>query len=60
MESTVDIRALDEWMYAINTALGDLEPIGSEEAISLLRNTLDDMREKRARMKLLRHNEEGY
>ena len=60
MDTAIDIRSLDEWMYAINTALGDLEPDGSKEAAALLRRTLDDMRERRARLMLLRHNEAGY
>ena len=59
MEKPVDIRTLDEWMYAINTAVGDLEPGGSPEALALLRRTLDDMRERRAQLRLRRHNELG-
>jgi hypothetical protein len=60
MEQAVDVRALDEWIYAIHTALGDLDPARDAEAIRLLRHTLDDMRERRAHLRLRRHNEVGY
>lgn len=60
MEQVVDVRALDEWMYTINTALEDLEPTASAEPLALLRRTLDDMRERRARLRVLRHNVAGY
>jgi hypothetical protein len=60
MEKAVDIRALDEWMYAITTALVELEPAGRPAAVTLLRRTLDDMRERRAHLLLRRRNEHGY
>jgi hypothetical protein len=60
MDKPVDIRALDEWMYAINTALVELKPTGSPEAVALLQRTLDDMRERRAQLLLWRQNERGY
>jgi hypothetical protein len=60
MDKLVDIRALDEWMYAINTALVELEPAGRPAAVSLLRRTLDDMRERRAQLLLQRRNQKGF
>jgi hypothetical protein len=60
MDKPVDIRALDEWMYAINAALVELRPAGRAEAVTLLQRTLDDMRERRAQLLLRRRNEHGY
>ena len=60
MEPAVDIRALDEWMYAIHTALEDLEPGVDAAATALLRRTLDQMRERRAQLHLARLNQAGY
>jgi len=58
MTKPVDVRALDEWIYVLNTALAELDK--DAEAARLLRKTLDDMRERRAQMRLERHNETGY
>ena len=60
MEQTSEIRALEEWMYAINTAIGDLRESGSPETLAMLQRTLDQMREHRAQLRLRRHNESGY
>ncbi len=60
METPIDIRTLDEWMYALNGAVAVLEPETQTEAVDLLRRTLDDMRERRAQLQLHRHNELGY
>ena len=60
MEELVDVRMLDEWIYAINTALGDLEPERQGVAQLALRRTLDDMGERRAQLRLRRHNELGF
>ena len=60
MEKAIDIRNLDEWMYALNSAVTVLEPESQTEAVELLRRTLDDMRECRAQLQLHRHNELGY
>ena len=60
METPIDIRTLDEWMYALNGAVAVLEPETQTEAVDLLRRTLDDMRERRAQLQLRRHNELGY
>ncbi len=60
METPIDIRTLDEWMYALNGAVAELEPETQTEAVDLLRRTLDDMRERRAQLQLHRHNELGY
>ena len=60
METPIDIRTLDEWMYALNGAVAELEPETQTEAVDLLRRTLDDMRERRAQLQLRRHNELGY
>ncbi len=60
METPIDIRTLDEWMYALNGAVAELEPETQTEAVELLRRTLDDMRERRAQLQLHRHNELGY
>lgn len=60
MGKPVDVRTLDEWMYAINTAAADLESVGNSEALALIRATIDDMRERRAHLALQRHNELGY
>ena len=60
METPIDIRTLDEWMYALNGAVAVLEPETQAEAVDLLRRTLDDMRERRAQLHLHRHNQLGY
>ncbi len=60
MEKAIDIRNLDEWMYALNSAVAVLEPETQTEAVDLLRRTLDDMRERRAQLQLRRQNEIGY
>ena len=60
MAQGVGIRALEEWMYAINTALEDLGSTASPDTIALLQRTLDEMREHRAQLQLVRHNEAGY
>lgn len=60
MNKPVDVRALDEWIYALNTALGELDAEVNADAVTLLSRTLDDMRERRAQMRLERHNELGY
>lgn len=60
MEKPIDIRTLDEWMYSIHTAMSEIEPENGSaqpEALKLLRNILDDMRERRAQLRLRRHNE---
>ncbi len=60
MEKAIDIRNLDEWMYALNSAVALLEPETQTEAVELIRRTLDHMRERRAQLHLHRHNELGY
>ena len=59
MDHGIDIRSLDEWMYAIQTVLTELGSDDKESA-ELLQKTLDDMRDKRAHLKQVRHNETGY
>ncbi len=60
MEKTVDVRRIEEWMYAITSSLGELEPKHDTQSLALLQRTLDDMRECRAQLQLRRHNEVGY
>ncbi len=59
MDQGIDIRNLDEWMYAVQSAISEIGD-DQKDALELLQKTLDDMREKRARLKQLRHNETGY
>ncbi len=58
MEPPIDIRTLDEWMYALNAAAAELDECS--ESVRLMRRVLDDMRERRAQLRLWRHNEVGY
>ena len=63
MERPIDVRTLDEWMYAIQNVLNDLKPdaeTADREHAVLLMKVLDDMRERRAQLRLRRHNELGY
>ncbi len=60
MNAAVDIRDLDEWMYALNTAAEQLDADADAEALRLVRQAVDEMREKRAELELRRHNETGY
>ena len=59
MDQGIDIRNLDEWMYAVQSVITEIGD-DQKDALELLQKTLDDMREKRARLKQLRHNETGY
>ena len=48
-------------MYAIQCALGATGAAQSEpESADLLRGVLDDMRERRAQLRLRRHNGHGF
>ncbi len=60
MDQGIDIRALDEWMYAIQSALEELDPAANADPIALLQRTLDAMRERRAALRTIRHNQAGY
>ena len=63
MEKPIDVRTLDEWMYALQSILQDLEaerPVDASEHGALMQQLLDDMRERRAHLRLRRHNELGY
>ncbi len=57
MNKPIDIRTVDEWMYAVSTALRESKEKDTQE---LLQRVLDDMRERRSHLELLRHNEVGY
>ena len=54
----IDIRILDEWIYALNEAAAELD--GGSQSGQLLRSVVDQMRERRERLRLIRHNEQGY
>ncbi len=60
MKQTVDVRQLDEWMYTISIAVGELDPGRDGEALVLLQRTLDGMREQRSQLDLQRRNQVGY
>ncbi len=63
MEKPIDVRTLDEWMYAIQNVLNELDTSAEapeREHAALLMKVLDDMRERRAHLRLRRHNELGY
>ena len=60
MREVIDERVLDEWMYAINTAIGELSDVGREESASVMQKVLDDMRDRRSTLVLRKHNETGY
>ena len=59
MEAPIDVRTLDEWMYAIQTVIRDTDDAPADRT-ALLQKVLDDMRERRAQLRLRRHNESGY
>ena len=60
MEAPIDIRTLDEWMYAIQTVIRETTETPDDERATLLQKVLDDMRERRAHLRQRRHNESGY
>ena len=60
MRETIDERVLGEWMYAVNAAVTELDESGRAEMARLLQKTLDDMRDRRGRLLLRKHNETGY
>ena len=60
MRETIDERVLEEWMYAVSTALEALHEAGQTEPASILQKTLDDMRDRRGALALRKHNETGY
>ena len=57
-DATLDVRLLDEWIYALNFVAESLE--ADSDAHALLLKTLDAMREQRAQLRLERHNVTGY
>jgi hypothetical protein len=54
-----EIHRLEEWMYAITTALVELRSRGRPQSPTLLQRTLDDMSERRAHLLLRRGGERG-
>jgi hypothetical protein len=57
---TIDERVLEEWMYAVNTVLTELNASGQTEPALILQKTLDDMRDRRGTLVLHKHNKTGY
>jgi hypothetical protein len=60
MKDAIDERVLEEWMYAVHTALTELDASGQAETAQILQKTLDDMRDRRGSLVLRKHNETGY
>ena len=49
MDRTVDVRKLDERMYALTTAAAEIDQ--ESEACALIRGVVDQMREQRAALR---------
>jgi hypothetical protein len=60
IQEVIDDRVLDEWMYSIDDAIRELNEVGKESTVAILQKTLDDMRDRRATLRLRKHNETGY